>query len=153
MGGMEAGRAFMTGLDSIQDKSLIQEVLFFNLSAEAQALFNQLSRLECGYLILYFLHSDATTRMTVDDIAYHVSQPVDLVEKDLFALEDLGLVQMMLIANITFYSLTTNPKRRQLVCELWEWQARWDTRIRQIQRLIWGNHSLQWNAGPWRNQR
>lgn len=122
------------------DQTLIQEMLFSDLSLEAQTLFAQLCRLEYGNLILYFLHSCASTQLTLDDLAYHLHQPLTHLEKDLRALERLGLVQATRIIELTFYGITSDLAKLRLLRELWNWQTQWDSRIDAMQRLIWGDH-------------
>jgi len=129
----------------LDNRNLDKEIPFSNLSLPAQRLFTQLSRLECGYLIVCFLHARSTTYLTPEDLAYHLAQPVESVAEDLLVLEQHNLVQQIKVAEVSFYCLKVESEQGQLLDELWHWQMQWDKRIRQMQCLIWGDHSAQWD--------
>ncbi|MBI5301486.1 MAG: hypothetical protein HY868_05060 [Chloroflexi bacterium] len=90
-------------------------------------------------MILHFLHSHSTTSLTADDVAYHLAKPIEAIERDLTTLAQLRLVQTTRVAGVTFYCLTHEPSRRKLVHELCAWQDSWETRVRAIVLMIWGN--------------
>lgn len=127
---------------------LAHEILFSNLSQPAQALFAQLARLACGYLIIYLLHARSTTFLTREDLAHYLAQPIELVTHDLQVLQQLDLAQEMQAGEISFYRLKAESAQGHLLDELWRWQTHWDKRIRQMQSMIWGEHSTQWDNSP-----
>lgn len=131
------------------DANLDREMVLADLSDNAQGLFAELSRFPSCLLILHFLHSNATTLLTADDVAYHVGQSITAAEKDLNKLAQLELVQATTVAGVTFYRFTTNPMQQKLAQELCTWQDRWEARIRDIVHLIWGNEpSVTYVAPP-----
>jgi hypothetical protein len=118
-----------------------EEMVLADLSENAKNLFAKLCQFECGCLILHFLHSHATTLSTADDIAYHLSKPIEDIERDLNMLARLDLAQTTRVADVTFYCLTTDPAQQKLAHELCAWQDRWEKRVRDIMFLVWGNNS------------
>ena len=129
----------MIEFESLGDAMPDSEVVLADLSENAKRLFGELSRFQCSLLILHFLHSNAATLLTADDVAYHVGKPIAVIEIDLAALAQRGLVQATTVAGVTFYRYTTNPSQQELAQELCTWQDRWENRIHAIVRLIWGN--------------
>ncbi len=140
----------MVELQSLGNDVLDREMVLADLSDNAKRLFVELSRFQCCLLILHFLHSNAATLLTADDVAYRVDKPIATIDKDLSILAQRGMVQTTTVAGITFYRFTTNPAQQKLAQELCTWQDRWETRIRDIVHLIWGNEPSVTYAAPLR---
>lgn len=133
---------------SLDDSLSSEEAVLSDLSEKAKMLFAELCQFESGCLILHFLHSHSTTLLTADSVAYHLSKPIEVVERDLNALAQLHLAQTTRVAGITFYRLTTEPSQQKLAHELCAWQDRWERRMREIMLLIWGNNSSVTYVAP-----
>lgn len=128
----------MIELEPLGDEVLNRKMLFADLSENAKQLFVELSQFPNCLLILHFLHSNAATLLTADDIAYFVGKPIEEIESDLSTLTQLGLVETTSVTGVTFYRFTTNPMQRKLAQELCNWQDRWAARIHTMTQFIWG---------------
>ena len=137
---------------SLDECLFSEEAVLSDLSEKAKMLFAELCQFECSCLVLHFLHSYSTTLLTADDVAYHLSKPIEIVERDLNTLAQFHLVQTTRVAGVTFYHLTTEPSQLKLVHELCAWQDRWETRVRDVIVLIWGNNSSVTYTAPRRTR-
>lgn len=131
----------MIDQESLDDQMFSQEMLLADLSDDAKTLFAELARFQYCLQILYYLRSNASTMLTANDLAYHLAKPPGTIDKDLATLAQLGLAQTISVAGITMYQFATNPARQKVAQELCAWQDRWETRIKEIVRLIWGSNS------------
>lgn len=125
----------------LREALLDRETVIGDLSDSAKKLFAELCQFKCCLLILHFLRSNAATLLTADDIAYHLEKPVATIEQDLAKLVQLNLAQTTQVTGIMFYRFTIIPAQQKLAQEVCSWQDRWETRIRDIVLMLWGNDS------------
>jgi hypothetical protein len=101
-------------------------------------LFKQLGMLNCGIQLVRFLVENKHTLATVEGIAYHLNEPPAKVERDIHALESLGLVRQVEAADLALFGVTMDLNREQLMRDLCVWQERWHVRLARIERAIDG---------------
>ena len=109
-----------------------------NLDASVRALYQQVCALSGACPLLRLLDSQANSVLTADDIAYYLKQVQSLVERNLDSLVELGWVRRVALPDCTWYGLTTDPQKRQLVHELFAWQDGWSARLEQLRHAING---------------
>lgn len=123
---------------SLDDEQLIQDWMLEGAKQQMRVLFGWVHMLADGFRLLRFLHLNANTLMTMEDIAYLLKQPLAAVERNLYAMVDFGLVRWTDVAGLAFFGLTTDLERRQVVRELYEWQNCWRARQARIGQVING---------------
>lgn len=128
----------MTRTGSTDDESTLGELVLAELSKDARALFAKVSAIECGCVLVRFLHAHAKTLRTADDMAYRLAQPHAEVERGIHALVDLGLVQKVHVSKLVLFGITQDKKKLLLVSELCDWEKRWHARMAQITCLLDG---------------
>ncbi len=117
---------------------LSPRALLADLDDNARPLFAQVRKLDGGLSLLRLLHSKANTVLTVDDLAYHLNQAAPVVERTLRRLVELGWARQIDLKDCSWFGLTTDPQRRQLVAELVTWQDGWNARLEQMRHTING---------------
>jgi len=130
----------------LDDEQLIQDAMFEGVAEHVQELFDQVGALDAGFALLRFLDANANSFKMADDIAYHLKQPQATVEPSLCALVDLGLACRVDAAGMTFFGLTADLGRRQLLRELCAWQDHWYARLARVEDVLVGK------ARHWRSQ-
>lgn len=128
----------MPQLQWLDDEQLIHDRMLEELEKRMQNMLNQLRGIDGGLALLNFLYANANTLMTIEDIAYFLKQPHTVVERNLYTLVDLGLARWTNVVGLTFFGLTADPERRQLVRDLFDWQKRWQARLARIESVIEG---------------
>lgn len=113
-------------------------VLLADLDEQVRELVLQVSDLELGLVLLRFLHANGRTFLTADDLAFHIGERPEHVERDLGALVQLGLVEQAQFSGVTLFSLTSQPRKQRIVRELAAWQDRWDERLTQVKYRLLG---------------
>jgi len=126
----------MATLEWLDDESLTPEILLAELEQNVRALFNQVCAFDGGGALLRFLDAHANTLMTIDDIAYHLTEANATVESGMRAMAQLGLARKIEVQGFRFYGITTDPAQRQLVRELCAGQDRWHARLERIERSV-----------------
>jgi hypothetical protein len=133
------------------DESVLPSVLLTELDEHTRVLFKQLSMLNCSIQLVRFLVENKHTLATAAGIAYHLNEPPAQVERDLHALEKLGLVRQVDVADLTLFGMTMDSGRRQLMRDLCVWQQHWHTRLARIERAIDGKQVQEKNRGTYAN--
>lgn len=101
--------------------------------------------------IVHYLVDNEHTLATVEEIAFHLNEPATQVESDVYALEKLGLVRQVDVADLTLFGATMDSGRRQLMRGLCAWQERWHARLARIERAIGGKATQDENRGVYAN--
>lgn len=120
------------------DMSFVQTVFLEGLSIRLRDVFDRICSLDCGWPLLIFLNDNPNVLMTDDDFAYLVDEQAPMVQSNLYAMIDLGLIRQIEVAGITLFGMTRNPEMRQVVRDLCAWQNQWRKRLAQIDQLING---------------
>ncbi len=119
-------------------EQLDEETILAELDPRARALFVELRGYECECALLRFLNQHAHVLMTLDDIAYHLGKPRDVVEHALEVMIEKGLVREVVVQDLTFFGITNEHELRQVIAALASWQDRWHDRLAEIERLLIG---------------
>ncbi len=117
---------------------LATTVLVADLEESVQTLFFELRQLDGGYALLRLLNLRRNSVLTADDLAYYLRQPERAVEANLRRLVELGWARRVDVVNWSWFGLTDDPQRREIVQSLIAWEELWQTRLNQFQRLIDG---------------
>ena len=128
----------MLSPDLLNGELGFSEVLLADLDAQVKDLLLEVSDLDLGLVLLRFMHANGRTHLSADDLAFHIGESPERVERDLGALVQLGLVEKLHISGVTLYSLTSHPSRQRAVRELTAWQDRWDERLTQVKYRLLG---------------
>ncbi|MBI4791145.1 MAG: hypothetical protein HY782_29285 [Chloroflexi bacterium] len=128
----------MASLEFVPSEPLLQRMLLADLDEQARGLFDQISALETGPALLRFLRSHPQTYLTADDIAFQLGLAPEVLERDLKTFVQWSVAQVTRAANVTLYCLTSDPKHRCIVEELYTWQDRWEARLTNMKRLVFG---------------
>ena len=126
-------------------------MLLTELDEHTRALFKQLCMLNCGIQLVRFLVENKHTLATVEGIAYHLNEPPAKVEADVHALEKLGLVRQVDVADLALFGMTMDSDRRQSMRDLCAWQEHWQLRLARIERAIDGKAAQEENRGTYAN--
>ncbi len=113
-------------------------VVTASLNERVRSLFFQVCMLDGGCALLRLLNSKRNSVMTADDIAYHLNQTQAVVERNLRKMVELGWVRRVDMADCTWFGLTTEPHRQEIVRELLAWQDRWVARLEEMKLVING---------------
>ncbi len=128
----------MTSLDVLNRDPFFQRLLLADLSETAKAALTRIWQLETGPAILRLLRTQPRTSMTADDIAFHLGESPQLVERDLKSLVRLGIVRMTHVPNITVFALASDGEHRLLAQELCIWQDRWGAQLTKMSQIVLG---------------
>ncbi len=120
-----------------EDDSVLQELLYAELDDAERELFDRVHHLAYGCAILHFLNDHPGLTATVEEIAFRLDESPRLVEKSLLGLAKLGLLRQAR-AGQESYSLASDPHKRQLVHDLFDWQFRWHRRLARLENLVDG---------------
>ena len=123
----------------LDDERFVNDGMLEDMEKKVRILFDCLRTIESGLLLLRFLNSNANTMRTIEDIAYWLKRPHLAVERSLYVLADLGLARWSNIVGLTFFGLTADPEKQQLVRDLCDWQDRWYARSALIENVLDGN--------------
>ncbi len=118
---------------------LDEETMLAELEPRARALFIQLRGYECGLPLLRFLDQHAHVLMTLDDVAYHLGKPRDVVKHTLDVMIEKGLVREVVVQDLTFLGVTNDCELRKVIAALGSWQDRWHDRLAAIERVLSGH--------------
>jgi hypothetical protein len=138
-------------LEWFDDESVLRSMLLTELDEHTRTLFKQLGMLHCGIQLVRFLVDNKHTLATVEGIAYHLNEPPAKVEADVHALEKLGLVRQVEVADLALFGVTVDSNGRQSMHDLCTWQERWQVRLARIERAIDGKAVRQENSGIYAN--
>ncbi len=122
----------------LDEERLMQEMILDGAPKQVWDLFDQISALDCGFPLMRFLDANANTLKTMDDIAYFLRQSRALVENTLCAMVDLHLARRVEIAGFTFFGITDDVERQQIVHDLCVFIDRWHKRLERIERVLDG---------------
>lgn len=128
----------MTQIEQFDHEQMVGEIILADLGIDSQALFIQIQSIENGWTLLHFLDANANTLYTVDDIAYHLSEPQASVDRGLHALEGLGLVREVEVAGCGLFGITRDRERQHVLQDLRDWQERWHARLARIRLVLDG---------------
>ncbi len=117
-------------------RPVIQTEFMSGLDENARELYLQARMLDGGCALLQFLHSRSNSLLTADDIAYHLRQPGQIVERNLRRLVELGWARRVDLGEMTWFGLANDPQRRNIVQALGRWQELWFKRLLDLQHLI-----------------
>ncbi|MCL4393872.1 MAG: hypothetical protein M1482_03530 [Chloroflexi bacterium] len=121
----------------------LQNLLFVDLDEDGRVLFDRVHRIEAGCKVLHFLYHHANTRMSAEDIAFFAKVSLPVTQRSLQGLIELGMATRARIANMEFFGLTTEPKQRDRVRALFEWQELWHANLTQISQFVDGVSSAR----------
>ncbi len=107
--------------------------MFVVLPQPLQDLFDRMSALDGSLPILSFLDSNPDTLVTIEDMAYFVSQPIAAIHRVLHALAGLGLARRADVAGLSLFGLTPDCKRQAMVRHLFIWLNRRSAHGRSVQ--------------------
>ncbi len=130
------------------DENTLREFVFDDAPERVRDLIERVSALDSGLALLRFLHVNANSLMTIDDLAYHLQTPQTAVASTLSALLGLGLVQWVDVAGLAFFGITSDPDARRLADDVCHWQDRWHTRLEHIERLVDGAAEARFSVDP-----
>ena len=139
-------------LEWFDDESVLPSMLLTELDEHTRMLFKQLGMLNCGIQLVRFLVENKHTLATIEGIAYHLNEPPAKVERDIHALENLGLVRQVEAADLALFGVTMDLNREQLMRDLCVWQERWHVRLARIERAIDGKAVRDENRGSYANR-
>ena len=122
----------------LDDEQSIQDRMLEGVEKRLRDLYDQLHTLEDGLPLLRFLHENANTLMTIEDIAYFLKRPYAALEASLYSMVDLGLTRSVDAAGVVFFGLTRDRERLQLVRDLFAWQDHWRARSTLMERVLEG---------------
>jgi hypothetical protein len=134
------------------NESVLRSVLLTELDEHTRVLFKQLCTLNCGIQLVRFLVENKHTLTTVAGIAYHLNEPPAKVERDVHALENLGLVRQVDVADLALFGVTMDSDRQLLMRDLCAWQERWRVRLARIECAIDGKAVEGENRGTYVNR-
>ncbi len=109
-----------------------------SLNEQVRSLFFQVCILDGGCSLLRLLNTKRNSVMTADDIAYHLNQTPAVVERNLRRLVDLNWVRRVAMADCTWFGLTTDSQKQEIVRELLVWQDRWFARLEEMKLVVTG---------------
>jgi len=91
-----------------------------------------LARLDCGFVLMTYLHAKANTLSTANGIAFRLRLSRDLVEQALPTLLELGLTRRLDVG-LTLWGFTMDPEKRKTVERLVDLRDQWQTRVERIE--------------------
>ncbi len=131
-----------------ETEHLTSSVLVADLDEDMRALFFELRQLDGGYALLRLLNSRKNSILTTDDLAYYLKQPEQLVERNALKLVELGWARQVDVLDWSWFGLTEDPQRREIVQALIDWEGLWYRRLDEFQRLLDGA-MIQPMVLPW----
>ena len=128
----------MSKFQWLDDEQLIQERMLEEAETPVHNLFERLRAVDGDISLLRFLASHANTQRTIDDIAFFVKRPVNVVRRNLGTLVDLGLARCTHAVGIRFFGLTEDPEKQAAVHDLCTLQDIWSARLTRMESAITG---------------
>jgi DNA-binding transcriptional ArsR family regulator len=121
-----------------EDKSSLHTEVLGELNAEERTLLLKIRALGSGSALVQFLSGNANALLSADDIAYRLGKSRELIERDLRALTECGLVRRVDAAGFAFFGLTDDPHLQELLCGVRTWREQWHERLAQLERVVDG---------------